>query len=110
MGWDVDYTWKKKSDVVASQLAGISHPYEVIDYKSTTNGLWMLVKRVDTQKLGIYFDLIKRHGEHFAVKSMDEGMGPFYYDCPLRFLKATNQENCFTYNATWRERYVAEHS
>lgn len=107
MGWDVDPTWKAKSDVVRDQLAGISYPYEVIDSKSTTHGLWMLVKRSDTGKLGLYFDLIERHGAtEWAVKSMDEAMGPCYYDCPARFIKATNKDNCFTFNASWREQYA----
>jgi hypothetical protein len=106
MGWDVDPTWHSKADVVTEQLAGLGSGYEILEYKSTSSGLWMLVKMRSSGKKGLFFDLIERHGSQFAVKSMDEGMGPSYYDCPVRFLDATPKDESFTFNAEWRKRYL----
>ena len=111
MGWDIADHWTKKADVVAEQLAmyNRSETFEVVAHKSTTKGLWVVVRNRNTGLKGIFFDLIERRGKKFALKSMDESMGPYYYDCPAKFLDMVPPvaSESFMFNLTWRAQWRA---
>ncbi len=102
MGWDISYSWTKKADVVADLLGQYSRAqdFEVVAFKSTTHGLWTVVQNRTTGKRSIFFDLVERRGKQFAVKGMDEAMGPYFYDCPKRFFDLVPEGNP-TYRARW---------
>ena len=46
--------------------------------------------------IGVY--LLQAHKDGWGYKPMDEGMGPYYFACPLKYLDMVNTEN-----ADWRE-------
>jgi hypothetical protein len=106
MGWDVNYRWTKKADVVADLLGQYStNPsLEVLAFKSTSSGLWTVIRNQNTGSRAIYFDLIERRGKQFAVKGMDEAMGPYYYDCPAKFFTMVPVGNP-AYRARWAEAH-----
>ena len=113
MGWDSANHWTKKSIVVAEQLAQYTRTdstFEVLASKSTKSGLWMVVRNKDTGLKGIFFDLIECHLGRFSVKSMDEGMFPYYFDCPKKFLDMVppTASEAFTYNLKWRQMVRGE--
>lgn len=109
MGWDSSDNWNKKADVVASLMADYSKSdtFDVVASKSTTKGLWLVVKNRHTGLKGIFFELIERQGRRFFVKSMDEAMGPYYYDCPAMFLDMVppRASESFMFNMAWRAQY-----
>jgi hypothetical protein len=108
MGWHSDYNWKSKKDVVASSLQpGRFNGLNVIAHKSTRSGLWMVVENPDTGLRGIAFDLIERRDGTYWVKEMAESDGPYYYDCPEKFLTMVPPiaSKAFMYNNQWRSRY-----
>jgi hypothetical protein len=111
MGWDSNSNWKTKADVVADQMAMYrrSETFEVVAHKSTTNGLWLVVRNRDTGLKGIIFDLIKKEQGTWGVKGMDESMGPYYYDCPAAFIDMVppRASEAFMFNLAWRSQYRA---
>lgn len=111
MGWDGCDDWKKKSDVVKSRLNdyAVDSTFEVLASKSTKSGLWIVVRNRQTGLKGIFFDLIQKERGHWYVKSMDESMGPYYYDCPAKFLDLVppRASEAFMFNLDWRSRVQA---
>lgn len=109
MGWDIGHNWYKKSDVIQELIFQYSRSenYQLIAHKSTTNGLWLVMQNKENGKKLIAFDLIKKFGKNLAVKSMDESMGPYYYDCPAKFLDMVPESEALGFNADWRNRWAA---
>lgn len=109
MGWDSCRSWKTKADVVLTLKTDYlsSTVYEYVESKSTTHGLWTVLKNRETGKKVIVFDLIKKERGEFMVKNMDEGMGPYYYDCPSKFVYDVPESKSGNFNRAWRERYFA---
>lgn len=107
MGWDSNSNWKTKADVVASQLAMYrsSTTYQVLDFKSTKSGLWIVVGNIETGKTSIVFDLIEKQYGSYSVKGVDESMGPYYYDCPAKFLDMVSPDIAYGFNTQWRSRW-----
>lgn len=107
MGWDFCREWKTKADVVTELVKNLSNSsrYQLVAHKSTTNGLWSVVRNLETGKKLIFFDLIKRERNGFAVKSMEESMGPYFYDCPSSFVYLVPESESGNFNRGWRERY-----
>lgn len=62
---------------------------QVLDHARRGNRLWKIVryKRGNTEETYIGLDLLSYSRKDGAgYKDMSEGMGPYYYDCPLGFL------------------------
>ena len=58
---------------------------EIIACKNTKSGQWSVLKNTK----GVVFivlDLITKNDGVYYVKSIQECMQPFYYDCPIEFL------------------------
>jgi len=57
----------------------------------------------------IQCDLL-RHQRDFdwGYKDMEESMGPYYFSCPLKYLRMVPIEQ-YSGNATWREQVVLHH-
>jgi hypothetical protein len=54
-----------------------------------------------------------KSGNGWAVKSMDEGVGPLYYNCPLSYLDIASGPNSFEnegYSKEWRKAVRSYHS
>ena len=99
MGFDVGYYENKKA-VVAEILRDYEKmPVEVMAHTTTKEGLWMAVRRFETDEKYIAFYLIERRGKgEYAVKGMSEACHPYYYTCPLKMLAMVPVAN-----ADWRK-------
>jgi hypothetical protein len=77
------------------------------------NRLWVLIKPKNQDPLiGLF--LLQRDNGCWGYKDMDESMGPFHYDCPLRWLdRAPEPPSCPVdghrgSRRTWRD-FVRDH-
>lgn len=109
MGWDINYGNTSKADCVNEILSSARRAgWEVLAHKSTSQGAYFAV-RVPNGDEFIYVALIERRGKHYAVKTMDEGMGPVAIDCPLYLLDMVKGFDR-SYSAQWRESVRAHHA
>lgn len=101
-----------KQQVVSEKLRRVQRSSAVIASRLMGNRLWYLARadRGDGSTITwIGLTLVEsRRGEMF-VKSMDEGSGPFFYDCPLSFLEQADAP-VGPYAAAWREQVRAFHT
>lgn len=103
MGWDSNYNWFTKSDVV-NDLNKISPPNKLIASHSTHGILWQVVEIV--QPSGkivniIVCNLIEKRDGKFWVKTLDESSHPYYYSCPMNFLALAPIQS-----KEWREKVI----
>ncbi|MNK81804.1 hypothetical protein D3C87_1015590 [compost metagenome] len=101
-----------KDQAVHDELASVGTRGTVLAHRVIGNRLWFLAQTRTGDNAGrkwIGLTLIDcRHGEA-AVKSMDETVGPCYYDCPLAFLEQADAP-MGTYAGAWREQVRAFHA
>jgi hypothetical protein len=65
---------------------------EILACKNTKSGQWSVLKNTE----GVVFivlDLITKNDGVYYVKSIQECMHPFYYDCPVEFLDLAPVDN-----------------
>ena len=97
MGWT--YTSQQnKSDFLQEILRDChwendSAVSSVIDHSVRGNRLWVALRLEYKNgypdcKYVVLF-LLHKHKDGWGYKDMDESMGPYYYDCPLRLLQVT---------------------
>jgi len=95
-----------KGQAVADELENVGAFATVLACRVIGSRLWFLAQHRTGDHAGrkwIGLTLIdSRHGE-VAIKSMDETCGPFYYDCPLSFLKRADPP-FGVYAGPWREK------
>lgn len=88
---------------------------EVLAYSLRGNVLWSVIrvtaKETRCGELApgetssyIRCDLLQRSGQNWSYKPLEESMHPYYYTCPLRYLKMAPVK-C----AEWRKRVRAYH-
>jgi hypothetical protein len=105
-----------RSNVITEVLSDRHH--ETVDHAIVGNTVWAVKKIPDREdippeyrgKRFIACFLIRGNGEpgfRWGYKDMDESSGPYYYDCPLRFLEAVPDPG--GYATKWREKVVAWH-
>ena len=70
---------------------------------------WYLIKMVESGKVSIGLNLFDCDGGEWGYKSMSEECGPYYYDCPLGFLKEASETSCET-TLEWRENVRKFHA
>lgn len=102
---------------------GAAMEWEVLEHSLRGNHLWKVVryKKNDKEELFIALDLLaysKKDGAGY--KDMEEESGPYYYDCPLKFLgmvpekPRTEQQiewdNKEHNGLSWRDRVRAFHA
>lgn len=80
MGWISG--WHNKSSVV-KQLTD-DYREHLVTSKVVGNHFWMVVK--SNNKNVILLHLLRKEGNRWGYKSMDESMHPYYYTCPSDFL------------------------
>lgn len=105
MGFDVG-RYKNKREVVTEILERYEKaPVEVMSHATTKEGLWLAVRKFETDEKYIAFHLIERREKgEYAVKSMSEQCHPFYYTCPLKLLSMVPMANL-----EWRKEVRAYH-
>ncbi len=84
----------------------------ILDKALVGNNLWIAYETPEGKKFIALYLLSGRGGEGYGYKDMDETMGPYYYDCPLRLLKVAPYNNTFLNVSSfeWREKVVAFHA
>lgn len=101
-----------KSQAIHDELASVRTYSTVLAHRAIGNRLWFLAQTRAGERAGrkwIGLTLIDcRHGEA-AIKSMDESVGPCYYDCPLAFLDQADAP-VGPYAGSWREQVQAFHA
>ena len=85
MGW----TFSNQSK--ASLIRELSKPNRFDNWiivKSTVigNRHWFLSRHFENGEYLIGLDLLSKHGREYGYKTIDETMGPYYYDCPAGYL------------------------
>jgi hypothetical protein len=99
MGWDGSEHEDKKS-FVQELLADMGE--RVVDHAVVGNHLWTLCRDDEFGRLVIGLDLLRKQDGCWFNKSMCEYMHPYYYDCPLRLIKAADEPVSET-AAEWRK-------
>ena len=95
MGWDSDPRWKSRSDVVTDQIdpGRWGEGTRSLAHKIVCDGVWIEWELAEGDRF-IEFILIEwDFADGYSVKAMDEGTGPYYYDCPLNFLDLAPEAN-----------------
>jgi len=108
MGWLFSNRWGSKDELVRflrSPERNGPH-YEVL--ASTVRGSrhWYVARYTKDDKVVTFIglDLMESGGnEGWGYKDMDESVGPYYYDCPLRFLDMVAGSEPVGYAEKWRE-------
>jgi hypothetical protein len=88
MGWYGSEHEDKKS-FVQEILANMGE--RVVDHAVVGNHLWTLYRDDEFERLVIGLDLLRKHDGCWFNKSMCEYMHPYYYDCPLRLIRAADE-------------------
>jgi len=99
-GWTSSYDWQSKKDVIEHiKRRVVRSPLMVSNGRG---GCAMLAKDSNGKK-SIFVFLINKEGGEWGYKDMHESMGPYYYEVPLKMLKAADPpENETAQN--WREK------
>lgn len=116
MGWlfTKDAT---KQEIIHDQTKGWETPDRIvkcIDYSLRGNTLWIIFEALFKADFKIerfiVCDLLKyEKGYGWGYKDMDESCGPYYYDCPLKFLKMVPDNGINHINHEWRQKVYAFH-
>ncbi len=118
MGWSFGYNQTKESLVQELTQSGTgSYPenkmltWNCLAHSLRGNSLWSVWERLNSESgesiRYIRLDLLSYASQHggYGYKSMSEACGPYYYNCPLKFLEmapVANQE--------WRDKVIANHA
>lgn len=102
MGWTSCNRWKTASDVRKEVVdTCFTGKYEAVDSSYTGVENYFLVLNKENGKHTIAVVLIRKEGGEFCYKIIDETTGPFYFNCPERILKKSDESG---ETATkWRE-------
>lgn len=110
MGWLFSDRWASKEQLVAYLRSPERNGsnYEVL--ASTVRGSrhWYVARYTKDDKVVTFIglDLMEKStdGVHgWGYKDMDESVGPYHYDCPLRFLDMVRDSEPVGYAADWRK-------
>jgi hypothetical protein len=99
MGWDGSEYEDKKS-FVQEILADMGE--RIVDHAVVGNHLWTVFRGDSSGKLMVGLDLLEKQDGLWYKKSLDESMYPYYFDCPLRLIKAADEPVSET-AAEWRK-------
>ena len=102
MGWLYGWDWDSPAAVRKAINEGAS--LKLVDQKATNCGrhLWSVYELPNGRRF-INLDLIeKMKGENrWGYKEIEEGMGPYTYDCPVSLIDKAGPTDCETSNR-WR--------
>lgn len=101
-----------KDQAIHDELASVRHSSTVLAHRAIGGRLWFLAETRSGVNAGhkwIGLTLIECRRGEVAVKSMDESVGPCYYDCPLAFLDRADPP-VGPHAGPWREAVRAFHA
>ena len=89
---------------------GVKISVKVLAHALRGNRLWKVMEITTGDKVErlIQLDLLTRYDGMVGYKPMDETMGPYYWDCPKKFLKNLTPPSS-EYSANWCERVLARY-
>lgn len=105
MGWIVS-NWTRQELIQELTSRERFSGAKIIKSRMIGNRHWHVVELADGKRF-IGLDIISKHGSEYGYKSMDESMGPHYYDCPLSFLALAGEPTGIA--ADWREDVIHHH-
>ena len=107
MGWTFSRQWDTKEKMVEYLQKGYENATEFrLTYEKDQWVLWTVLNYKGD--LLIVCDLIEPSANGWGHKTMDEGMGPYYYSCPARFLELTDSSPYV--NHQWRMDVLKYHA
>lgn len=104
--------WECESEKMLVTSRCLRHCYRGNVFSGVLWSIWKQTFTKDGEEVQqaqrwIQCDLLRCDQGSWGYKPMDESMGPFYYSCPLSYLKAVPLDQ-YGGNAEWREQ-VNEH-
>lgn len=109
MGWTHLYNCPDKNQVIA-ECTRESSNHVCVAKSVHNNSLWTVWKNKTTQNLEIVLFLLSKDQGSWGYKDMSEGMGPYYYDCPLSFLEMVPEPTDSPHSKGWREAVRKYHT
>lgn len=101
MGWFGIYgKFASVTDYAVQELAITNPDHTLLDRAIVNNYVYSLVQRGNGSTF-ILIDHVKRDGNQWSHRPMDETFGPDNYDCPERILKQSTSNNSVA--VKWRE-------
>lgn len=101
-----------KKDLVADlrNASRFGETTEMLRSSVVGNNHWYLARNRDTGNVWIGLDRMQGGGREsgWGHKSMSEGCGPCYYDCPLSMLEQASEPT--GYAIEWRQKVRAHHA
>jgi len=112
MGWLFEYNtgWMSRKEYARKLVAEQNRTWSqgschVLDHSLRGNDLWMVLEvyRKDTGQINRFIVLarLSREDRMWGYKDMDEDCGPYFFTCPLKFLKMTKPRTECSLN--WRK-------
>jgi len=108
MGWSFTVTKKTNKEVILSEVSS-SEKCEILEVSLKGNVGYVLLRNKETQLSWIEVVLIQRRNGEVGTKWMEESMQPYYYDCPLKFLKLASSATSEGAQK-WRELVIEKHN
>lgn len=94
MGWTSSYIWNSKQSMVNHCIdeSTWGAKTEVIKHSVRGNHVWVLVKDKASEEISVVLFLISKFNDgEWGYKDLCDSSGPFYYDCPVSFIKSTQE-------------------
>lgn len=121
MGWSFEWHERPRKDFIKERLEGWDTDHvtaRLIDHSDRGARLWKVYEitwkqgeRAGQTYRFISLDLIaKDKGGGWGYKDIDESMGPYYYDCPLRLLDAAMPAPEDKHGLEWRQKVREYHA
>lgn len=112
MGWLFSDQWRSKSDLV-SHLTQPSRfgQARIISSKLVGNRHWFLAEGIEGRRW-IGLDLLEsgtQRNPGWGYKCLDESVGPYYFDCPLSFIRMASEPINDT-SRQWRSTVLEHHA
>lgn len=116
MGWTSSYNWQSKKDVIEEVTSSVhwGKKFNILNQSLRGNNLWVLVEYAEGDRKGNQFIslfLLSKFDEGYAYKDLDESCGPYYYNCPLSFIKSAEIAGGYLSETAkdWREKVKSFH-
>jgi hypothetical protein len=114
MGWFYSSDCRSKNSLVDSLIRDANFrssdgECRTLKHRIVGNHLWMALEQTpagkDTSRFVVLYLLHQSDG-CWGYKSMDEAMGPYYYDCPQSVIDACGPTSN-NYAQAWRDKVIA---
>jgi hypothetical protein len=106
----ISYTVNKTDKTIDLLRQEINGEYKIIDHSTKGGVTYLAVQHKDDDRVEAAVALHSRRStgyfgeQEFTLKIMDEGMGPYNYDCPRRILNKLSDPPMNDYAREWRAK------